>query len=168
MYLYAEHQDGRKLGGLRIKAMSYETTRALLEKHFPAARVLSPLEPWGIPTQAGKYSYAGSTFAVVTVYGSRTADGRARCTGMEQWGIETPAAAPKPGTQLIDWDRLGPADLKFMCEHVRRWTFKHLIETTNISRPEAFAIAEAAALQYAREIERASASSPEAEAKKNG
>lgn len=49
--------------------------------------------------------------------------------------------------------RLSLTDILHMSDHIRRWTFKHLIETTTISRPAAMQMAQAAALRYARELE---------------
>lgn len=73
MYLYAEHQNGKKIGHKRIDRMDTATTRAFLEQKL-GGPVLSPLERAG-----------GSTISVIVVYGSRTPDGLARMTPLEQW-----------------------------------------------------------------------------------
>lgn len=156
MYLYAERQNGRKLGGQRVPAgdMNPATTRALLEKHFPGARVLSPLEP------AVSFKQDGS-IEVITVYGTRSADGRNRCTGIEQWGIQGHTAIYKcsicgeahpTAYHNHPAGPLSQEQIRHMSDHVRRWTYKYLLESTAMQ--ESAEIAEAAALQYARELER--------------
>ena len=53
--------------------------------------------------------------------------------------------------------RIGQGEIRFLAEKVQRLTFKHLIETTTIDRPEAMQIAARAADQYANELERSTA-----------
>lgn len=146
MYLYAHFPNGDKLFSRRVTETSWEKTRSLLAEHFPGARILSPLE-------ADQLSCELTFFTVITVYGSHTADGQARCTGIDQWGVrhnrdpyQEPAPAEPPA-------RLSLTDIHHMMEHVSRWTFKHLIETTTISRPAALQMATEAANHYAAALE---------------
>lgn len=147
MYLYAHLPNGDKLFCRRVAEMSWEKTRALLTEHFPGARILSPLEA-SLPADRNTF------FTVITIYGSTTPDGRARCTGIDQWGVrQNREAAPAQSAPADLPARLSLTDIQYMTEHIRRWTFKHLIETTTISRPAAMRMATDAGEHYAAALE---------------
>lgn len=136
MYLYAE-SNGKRVLSKPIEAMSHETTRALLQAAYnQGAAILSPLE-----------AKRPGPITVVTVYGSRSKDGLRRITQIEQWGVQHIPPAEHTG------ERLSLTEVQYMTEHITRWTFKHLIEATNISRPAALQMATEAGKHYAEALE---------------
>lgn len=135
MYLYAE-ANGKKVLSKPIEAMSHETTRALLQAAYnQGAAILSPLE-----------AKRPGPITVVTVYGSRSKDGLRRITQIEQWGVQYIPPAEHTG------ERLSQDEIRHMAEHIYRWTFKHLIQTTAIGRPEAMHMAVDSANTYAEAL----------------